>query len=70
MFEDCETVDTIIVETNRRETINKHFFFHSQVELVLDMEKTVPAWLAKRAHLAKHVEYPNHRGSKVFITLL
>ena len=24
MFEDCETVDTITVETNRWETINKH----------------------------------------------
>ena len=24
MFEDCETFDTITVETNRRETINKH----------------------------------------------
>ena len=24
MFEDCEMVDTITVETNRRETINKH----------------------------------------------
>ena len=23
MFEDCESVDTITVETNRRETINK-----------------------------------------------
>lgn len=34
------------------------------------MEKTVPAWLAKRAHLAKHVDYPNHRGSKVFISIL
>ena len=24
MFEDCEMVDTNTVETNRRETINKH----------------------------------------------
>ena len=36
----------------------------------MDMEKTVPARLAKRAYLAKHVEYPNHRGSKVFVILL
>ena len=43
------------------------FFNFFQVELVLDMEETSPEWLRKRAHMAKHVEYPN-RTSKVFIT--
>ena len=30
------------------------------------MEETSPAWLAKRAHIAKHVEYPNKDTSRVF----
>ena len=33
--------------------------------MVLEMEETVPAWLAKRAHIAKHVERPNKNASKV-----
>ncbi|KAL9951389.1 hypothetical protein ACROYT_G044043 [Oculina patagonica] len=30
-----------------------------QVELVLEMEETVPKSVAQRAHVKKHVEYPN-----------
>ena len=37
------------------------------MELVLEMEETVlvPAWLAKRAHIAKHVERPNGDVSRL-----
>ena len=37
-----------------------------QVELVLDMEETVPKKFANRAHVKKHVVYPNRDESKVF----
>ena len=40
-----------------------HYF---QVEMVLDMEETVPESFAKRANVKKHVEYPNRNSSKVF----
>ena len=40
--------------------------FTFQVELVLDMEETVPIKFANRAHVKKHVEYPNKDESKVF----
>ena len=30
------------------------------------MEETVPESIAKRAHVKKHVEYPNKDESKVF----
>jgi len=40
--------------------------FTFQVELVLDMEETVPKKFANRAHVKKHVEYPNKDESKVF----
>ena len=38
-----------------------------QVELVLDLEETVPQKFANRAHVKKHVEYPNKDESKVFL---
>ncbi|KAL9951616.1 hypothetical protein ACROYT_G044315 [Oculina patagonica] len=41
-----------------------------QVELVLDMEETVPESFAKRAHVKKHVEYPNKKASKIYEKLL
>ncbi|KAJ7373027.1 Transient receptor putative cation channel sub A member 1 [Desmophyllum pertusum] len=37
-----------------------------QVELVLDMEETVPKSLVQRAHVDKHVEYPNNNSSKLY----
>ncbi|XP_068708472.1 transient receptor potential cation channel subfamily A member 1-like isoform X2 [Montipora foliosa] len=40
-----------------------------QVELVLDMEETSPGWLRQRAHIAKHVEYPN-KTSKLYEMLI
>ncbi|KAL9951626.1 hypothetical protein ACROYT_G044327 [Oculina patagonica] len=41
-----------------------------QVELVLEMEETVPESIAKRAHVKKHVEYPNKDESKFYEQLL
>ncbi|XP_020624684.1 uncharacterized protein LOC110062165 [Orbicella faveolata] len=41
-----------------------------QVELVLDMEETVPKKFANRAHVKKHVEYPNKDESKLYEHLL
>ncbi|KAL9951394.1 hypothetical protein ACROYT_G044048 [Oculina patagonica] len=41
-----------------------------QVELVLEMEETVPKSIAKRAHVKKHVEYPNKNESKFYEKLL
>ncbi|XP_068728378.1 transient receptor potential cation channel subfamily A member 1-like [Montipora capricornis] len=40
-----------------------------QVELVLDMEETIPGWFRQRAHIAKHVEYPN-KTSKLYEMLI
>ncbi len=40
--------------------------FNFQVELVLEMEETVPKSIAQRAHVKKHVEYPNKDESKVY----
>lgn len=37
-----------------------------QVELVLDLEETVPKKFVDRAYVKKHVEYPNKDESKVF----
>ncbi|KAJ7369490.1 hypothetical protein OS493_038613 [Desmophyllum pertusum] len=41
-----------------------------QVELVLDMEETVPKSLVHRTHVDKHVEYPNKNASKLYERLL
>ncbi|XP_020624729.1 transient receptor potential cation channel subfamily A member 1-like [Orbicella faveolata] len=41
-----------------------------QVEMVLDMEETVPESFAKRANVTKHVEYPNRDASKLYEQLL
>ncbi|KAJ7328197.1 hypothetical protein OS493_025074 [Desmophyllum pertusum] len=41
-----------------------------QVELVLDMEETVPESLVQRAHVDKHVEHPNKNASKLYEQLL
>lgn len=41
-----------------------------QVELVLDMEETVPKSIVKHAHVDKHVEYPNRSASKLYEKLL
>lgn len=40
------------------------------MELVLDMEETVPKKFVDRAHVKKHVEYPNKDESKVFFAQL
>ncbi|XP_078354215.1 transient receptor potential cation channel subfamily A member 1-like [Oculina patagonica] len=41
-----------------------------QVELVLELEESVPESFAKRAHVKKHVEYPNKEESKFYEKLL
>ncbi|KAL9951631.1 hypothetical protein ACROYT_G044332 [Oculina patagonica] len=41
-----------------------------QVELVLELEESVPKSFAKRAHVKKHVEYPNKEESKFYEKLL
>lgn len=35
---------------------------------MLEMEESVPSWLAKRANIGKYVEHPNQRSSKVLFT--
>ena len=36
------------------------WFFHFQVQLLLDIERSMPMWILKRVQVQGYSEYPNH----------
>ena len=57
MFEDCEMVDTIIVETNRLKTINKHLRKNSKQGQNRDTDLVVAVEILFKARVKEGKRY-------------